>query len=182
MRLFAALEVPPPVARPLDEALAGVRERFDGLRWTGPDRWHLTVAFIGHTDEAVDTVEAALVPAAAAAPGPLGMRLGSAGRFGSRVLWLAVQDDPDGAVAALGEQAQERLAAAALPVDRRPVTPHLTLARSRKGASVRKAIVEAVPEVEASWTARDLIIYQSHLGGGRPARYEVLRRLPLGGG
>lgn len=180
MRLFAALEVPAHVARPLDQALAGVRERFDRLRWTGPDRWHLTVAFLGQVDAPLEVVEDALAPAAAAAPGPVGMRLAGAGRFGSRVLWLTVEDEPDGAVTALGADAQERLAAADLPVDRKPVRPHLTLARSRKGASVRKRVVEAVPEVDATWTARDLVVFRSHLGGGRPARYEALSRLPLG--
>lgn len=186
MRLFAALDVPEEVAGRLDAAVAPLRERFGGLRWTAADRWHLTVAFLGEVKDSgegdpLERVEEALAPAAGAAPGPVGLRLAEPGRFGRRVLWVGVEDDPQGAVAALGSRAQEELGRARLPVDTKPVHAHLTLARSRKAAPVRDEVLEALPWVEASWTATDLVVFRSRLGGGGPPRYEAVLRLPLGG-
>lgn len=181
MRLFAALDVAADVAGALDDALVPVRARFDELRWTQADRWHLTVAFLGAVDAPLARVTGALAAAAAAAPARIGLELTGAGRFARRVLWLGVRDDPEGAVAALGRRAQASLAGAGLPVDRKPVRPHLTLARSRRGAPVGDEVVAAVPAVDGHWEVGDLVLYRSHLGGNRPARYESLVRLPLGG-
>lgn len=186
MRLFAALEVPAAVRDPLEGAVAPMRAGRDDLRWTPAHQWHLTIAFLGSVDHAgVPAVREVMSSACGAAPASIGLSLADAGRFGKRVLWIGVDDDPSGAVARLGSAAQEALADADLPVDDKDVHPHLTLARSRgrHGRPIRSELVEAVPRIDASWVVDELVLFASvQQGHGEPNRYEALERLPLGPG
>jgi RNA 2',3'-cyclic 3'-phosphodiesterase len=185
VRLFAALEVPPHIRAELDEVLDDVRPRWADLRWTPQEQWHVTVAFIGHTDRDPDEVTAGLDEAVRNTPERIRLSLGGAGRFGGRVLWVRVDDDPDGSVAALGASAQAALEGAGLPVDRKAVRPHLTLARAvRRGRrGISASLVEAVPRVDATWEVGELLLLASvPQGHGRPNRYEPQSHLPLGGG
>ena len=62
-----------------------------GLRPVGPDRWHVTLRFLGEVDDAlVPGLSDALRTAAAAVPGPVRCRLGPATAWftGVRVLQL----------------------------------------------------------------------------------------------
>ena len=179
MRLFLALDVPPSVRDALEAAVAPLREARDGLSWTRAENWHVTLAFLGEVAPGPDPVVAA-VEGEVATASPIGLRLDGAGRFGRRILWMGVADDPPGAVAALGERLQQALAAQDLPVDRKPVRPHLTLARVRgrgRGA-VTPALVDDVPVAPGSWTASTVEVVASHLGAGG-ARYEVVASVPL---
>ena len=88
-------------------------------------------------------------------------------------------DDPPGAVTLLGDRIQRGLVAEELPVDAKPVHPHVTLARARGRRGVLPPdLVGDLPRVEAGWIAREVAVVRSHLGGG-PVRYEVLARVPL---
>jgi RNA 2',3'-cyclic 3'-phosphodiesterase len=185
MRLFAGLEVGDEVRARLDEGVAPLRLAHRALRWTPPSQWHLTVAFLGEVTEPLDAVTSALSPVAAHAPPAIQLELAEAGRFGNRVLWVGVDDDPAEAVAALGSSAQSALQAAGLPVDEKPVRPHLTLARGgrRRGGSGRisQRLVDAVPAVDADWTVTDLVVFASvPQGHGEPNSYEPQARIPLG--
>lgn len=183
MRLFAALEVPRRVRAPLDVALAELRVRWDDLRWTPPEQWHVTIAFVGHTDRDPDEVAGVLAEAARNAPARVRLSIEEPGRFGARVLWVRVGDEPPGAVRELGAAAQDALEHAGLPVDRKEVRPHLTLARAARGRrrGVGPDVVQAVPDVEITWDAEELLILASVPQGHRqPNRYEPQTRLRLG--
>ncbi|MFN2556931.1 MAG: RNA 2',3'-cyclic phosphodiesterase [Nitriliruptorales bacterium] len=181
MRLFVALEVPEAVRERLDCALAPVRERHAELTWTTAEGWHLTLAFLGEVTAHPRDIATVLAPVVATAPAGIRLTLTSAGRFGRRVLWLGVRDEPLGAVTALGAAAQHALAEADLPVDLQEVRPHLTLARARnRRADVSAPLVASIPSVPAEWTARELLLMRSvRSSHRRPNRYEALVRLPL---
>ncbi|MDQ3905721.1 MAG: RNA 2',3'-cyclic phosphodiesterase, partial [Actinomycetota bacterium] len=95
MRLFVALTPPDEVTEALRAITAALRELAPELRWTRPQQWHLTLAFLGEVDDAlVDELTRRLDRAAARHP-PLSLFLGGGGRFGHRVLWTRVQGDRD---------------------------------------------------------------------------------------
>lgn len=185
MRLFVALPVADDVRRQLattveparagEAAGTGSSSPRRGWRWTRPEGWHVTLAFLGEVepDRLEDVARAGTGPAAGT--GRIELRLGALGRFGRGVLHVTVADRPVGTVAHLGARMQEALAAGGLPVHQREVTPHLTLARARRGAD------PAMPSLQppsASWTVDEARVYASHLGPGG-ATYEVVERLPL---
>jgi RNA 2',3'-cyclic 3'-phosphodiesterase len=180
MRLFVAVPVPEEVRRAVARSVDGWRARSDGAarwRWTRPEGWHVTVAFLGEVDDAdVDRVPPA-VRAGVAAAAPLVLRLGEVGRFGSRVLHVAVDDDPPGALAALGRDVQAALSGSGLPVQEREVRGHLTLARA-----TRHGRIDHVPDLEVparSWCADAVSVEASRPQRGG-ARYETLTRIALG--
>ncbi len=186
MRLFVALDVPPAVRRALDTAVEPLRVQHRDLAWTPAANWHLTLAFLGHVEVPPDHALAVLAPVAAERQ-PIGLALASAGRFGQRVLWVGIDDLPEGTVTRLGEAVQNALTEAGIPVDERAVHPHLTLARARgRGRSasrVGQRVVDAVPRVETSWSADEMLLMRSvPTGRGQPNLYDPVGRLPLRAG
>jgi 2'-5' RNA ligase len=151
-------------------------------RWITPDRWHLTLLFLGTVpaDRVPGLVEAA-GPAVAAAP-PMTLRLAGGGRFGSRrrpqVAWAGL----DGDVAPLVDLAG-RLAEAAgslrLPVEVRPFRPHLTLGRWRPGRPADGELPERLTDYRGpEWPVTEVRLLESRLGP-RPT-YETLASWPVG--
>lgn len=180
LRLFVALPVPDHVRVLATAAVAPARDLAPDLTWTRPDGWHVTLAYVGDVPAAAEPAIARAVADAAAATAPIDLRLGAAGRFGRHALWLAVRDDPAGAVAALGVAVQAALLADGLPVDERPVRPHLTLARGARGrgAAVDDRVVDAFESVEVGWSADAVDLVASVRGDG-PARYPTRSTWPL---
>jgi RNA 2',3'-cyclic 3'-phosphodiesterase len=91
-----ALTPPDDVVEALHAYTRGLRESAPELRWTRPEHWHVTAAFLGEvSDDVVDELTRRLNRAAARHP-PLALALGGGGRFGHQVLWTGVRGDRDG--------------------------------------------------------------------------------------
>ncbi len=189
MRLFVAVAVPMRAADELDDAVAPLRQSWPGLRWTGRDAWHLTLAFLGEVAEPVCArLEPRLERAAARHP-RLSLSLGEAGAFPSaaraRVLWTGVQGEPQ-ALAALAQSvaAGARRAGAPPAEEGRRFRPHLTLARCREPVDVGPLVDRLSGFTGTTWTAGEIYLIRSHLPGGRPhdrPRYETLGCWPMAG-
>lgn len=142
VRLFAAI-YPPASAR--DEFATAVGQsrlgqaaaagRSVGL--TAPERWHVTVAFLGElpeeqAPEAVAAVAAGVDQWRARGDSPLRLRLAGAGRFGRgkfTVMWAGLDGDVT-RLRQLAADVGQQLRRSRLPFDdRRPFRPHLTFAR-----------------------------------------------------
>jgi 2'-5' RNA ligase len=182
-RCFVAVPASTALRRTLETTIAEWRAEstVPDLRWTDPEGWHVTLAFLGATDPASvpgldDRIGEAVVDFA-----PLVVSTGEPGAFprpgAAQSVWLGL-DDPDGTLGDLAAAVQE----AVLPPDRRrPLRAHLTLGRSRvrRGEPLGPWLAtRAVPVTRLH--VEDVVLYRSHLGPG-PARYEELARLPLGG-
>ena len=188
-RVFVALAPEPATRARLAEAAAGLRQALGpaarDLRFVAPAALHLTVRFLGEVARArLPEVAAALTAAAAGTP-PLALVVRGGGAFPDarrpRAAFLAVQGDlePLGALAAALES---RLVAAGFPPDRHPHHPHLTVAWARarrRPAGLAAALAAAAPE-PITWLAREVTLFESHLGAGG-ARHEPLLVVPLGG-
>ncbi len=140
LRLFVAIELPTDVREALALTVralqaAGANE---GLRWVRPDGIHLTLKFLGSTDEedfpAINTALRVAVRDIA----PFELQPEGVGTFGGarnlRVIWLGVGGDTT-ALAALANAVDTALARLRFPREQRSFTAHLTLARVRDGAS-----------------------------------------------
>jgi RNA 2',3'-cyclic 3'-phosphodiesterase len=182
MRLFVAVTPPPQVLDELGSATETMRSARPELRWTRPDQWHLTLAFLGEVDDTARADLSVRLGRTATQHPPMRLALHGAGRFGDRVLWTRVAGD---VVALRGLAASVRAAArrAHVDVEDRPYRPHLTLARGREGADLRPVVDVLAGFAGRTWTAGELHLVRSHLGAGpeRTSRYETLTSWALTG-
>lgn len=147
-RLFVAVWPPEGVLR---ELVAMPRPAIDGLRWTKPERLHVTLRFLGQCDEAEirAALAAARMPAAQATLGPRVERLGRG------VLMIPVQglDDLAAAVEAAVSQA-------GLPPPDHPFTGHITVARFK-----RRPPPGCHPTFEASFAVTEVALVRTEPSG-----------------
>ena len=195
MRLFVAAYPSPEAVGHLSQFVGTLHvgrpaEPGRSLRVVPPDRWHLTLAFLGDVEDLRAGDAAAASSEAVAAWRDAGGRvpqLGVAGggRFGrgrSTVLWAGV----DGEVPALDDLAtrlRRALRHARLPVDRKPFRAHLTLARpgDRLAPDALAADLAALDAYRGPrWQLTDLRLVRSHLGPS--PTYETIAVAPLAAG
>ncbi|HJT64661.1 MAG TPA: RNA 2',3'-cyclic phosphodiesterase [Candidatus Limnocylindria bacterium] len=186
-RCFVAVPVPDDLRVGLATALDRWKLERDApdLRWTDPEGWHVTLAFLGATDPAtVDDLRRGLesVTRQFTSPfSPILVRTGPIGAFpraaAAQSVWLGI-DDPLRQLKDLAYAVQTAILA---QEKWRRLRPHLTLGRSRvrRGEPLESWIAtRTFPPTE--FPVEDVVLFRSHLGRG-PARYEELARLPLGG-
>jgi RNA 2',3'-cyclic 3'-phosphodiesterase len=189
-RGFIAIAVPPPVREALAVATAPLRAPTAGLRPTAPAGWHLTLAFLGDLDDAQQqlaiTVVDEVLSRQAPRPAPW-LSLGAPGRFGDRVLFVSVSEDPPGALSALAEALRVELEAVGFALPEAGFRPHVTLARARRRRRVQRADVAALAVPARRWQPTAIGLWAAGAPGS-PFPYEVAAELawpsgpPPGGG
>lgn len=194
-RLFVALEVPATWQRLLGQLQEDLRtaiaqdlgEEAPRLRWTRPEGIHLTLKFLGETPrKRIAAVDYALREAVAGAQ-PFRLSLGKTGSFddrrGARVLFAGIEGDIERLVE-LARKVDSSLGQAEFPRERRPLQPHLTLARLPESVTQqhRRRIAELTVRAPAPrsgpFTFDAISLMRSHLERGG-ARYERVRAYRL---
>jgi 2'-5' RNA ligase len=187
MRMFAAVVPPEDVLEGLEEFLAPRREAAQ-LRWTRPESWHLTLAFMADVPErALDDLQERLDRAARRRT-PFTLSLGGGGAFPNpgraKVLYAAVEADPEALEElrrlAVGARAAANRAGAS--TDGAAFRPHLTLARSGRPIEATRWLRVLSGYRSPAFPVAELVLVESHLGqgpGNRP-RYDTVARFPLG--
>ena len=179
MRLFIGIPLAVAVRGELSALAAGLKSRDDGLRWTAPESWHITLEFLGNTSpEQYDCVAARLgelhppsVPIALE-------RLDFFARAG--ILIVAVRPTPQ--LLLLQQQVSAAAGFCGFAPEARPYQPHITLARSKgKGRELTelKAKILRQPAF-TSYLAEEFLLYESFLGPAGSS-YEIRQRFSLQG-
>jgi 2'-5' RNA ligase len=182
VRLFVAIMPPPAVLDELETRVAALRPRWPALRWTGPPAWHVTLAFLGEVGEPAAAALGPRLERAAHRHPSLPLSIAGAGAFPAparaRVLWTGVSGDCR-ALEALARSvaAGARRAGAPPPDEGRRFRPHVTLARCREPADVGRLVEALAGFAGAVWTAAEIHLIRSHLGGA--PRYETVGTWPL---
>ncbi len=143
-RTFIALGMDESLQSFLGEIIRRAEQDLPHLRWVDPAGVHLTLAFLGElTDERLAAaIQASEVAAQKATP--FVYRLKGLGVFGSlqqpRVIWMGVEDQPSGRIQGsplqrLHSILTKELELRSFEVEKRPFSPHLTLARIKQPLS-----------------------------------------------
>jgi RNA 2',3'-cyclic 3'-phosphodiesterase len=188
-RLFVAIPIAPRVREAITSLVDSVRKGNDpavrDVRWVRLDGLHLTIRFIGPTDEGRVADLATAVDQTAMSLDPFDVVIAGGGAFPSvarpRALWLGV-DDGAAELEAASRRLDDEMADRGWPRDERQYRPHLTLARSdgvRAGPAVAKRLIAAAAGVREPFRAKSLVLFESISGGG-PARYEPLHEAAIG--
>ena len=140
IRLFVAIELPPEVLAALGRTMqvlktAGVGA---GLRWVRPEGIHLTLKFLGETDEEDLPGVIAALHGVSRQHAPIAVTPGGLGSFGGRrnlrVIWVGLLTNSD-ALGQLANGIDSALEPLGFAREARAFNPHLTLARVREDAA-----------------------------------------------
>jgi len=192
VRLFVALYPPHRAVRDLVTVvhqlnLGQPAEPGHSLRLQPPERWHLTIAFLGEVPDdrapvAAQALDQAVTRWCADTAVHPSVHLTGGGRFGRgrfTVVWVGLAGDLD-PLRTLAHQVRRELRHARLPVDGKGFNPHLTLARP--GDRITPDALEADLSTLTSysgptWSPAALTLVRSH--PGPQPRYDPVATTPL---
>jgi 2'-5' RNA ligase len=146
MRLFVALELPAEVRDAIVKTTANLRPEAPGARWSKPGSIHVTLKFLGETDEnLLPQIKMALEQIVS--PDTVSLRLRGVGFFPDekrpRVMWCGVEASPN--LAELAAEIEKSLQPLGFEAETRRYVPHVTLARLNSARDVEKLVRAAGP-------------------------------------
>ena len=141
-RLFVAVMLPAEARDAIARLIQGLRAAdVSGLRLVNPEGVHLTLKFLGNVDSSRVSVLTDALDAAGEGVTPFALQLSGVGAFperrSPRVLWAGVKGDTE-PLTALARSVDHACANMGFSPERRPFSPHLTLARVRERASAHE--------------------------------------------
>lgn len=183
MRLFVSVDIDElaPAIADIQEPLTGL----SGIRTTDPEQAHLTLKFLGNTEEdrlpaVSDAIERAL---AECNVDPFRAKFGSLGVFPEfdyiSVIWLGVRDGGDQLVR-LHEAIEDRTVALGYNPEEHQFTPHVTLARMDHADSKAEVqeFVRTRDPIAGKTTINEVCLTESILTADGPV-YETVESYPL---
>jgi 2'-5' RNA ligase len=180
VRLFIGIPLSSETLHALDRLSQSLRSPGDGLRWTSPDTWHITLQFLGETT--VDTYECAVAKLSEIQFTSVPVWLRGTGLFDRAGVFFAdVSVSPE--LRILQKQILAATSQCGIVPENRPYHPHITLARAKsgdRGRTLRNLKASAASDAQfPAFIAREFLLYESFLGPSG-ARHEIRNRFSLG--
>jgi 2'-5' RNA ligase len=200
MRTFIAIELPEPVRRRIVQQQRTLAQHLRAaradqvIRWTAADNLHLTLRFLGETDEVQRARVYEGLAAVTGGHAALRLAVNELGCFPSfrrpNIVWLGFLGDVRG-LAQLQARIEAAVQAAGFAAEERAFTPHLTIGRAqrsavtadlqRAGDVLRQAVATAPAPVAALDFVVDRVVFMhSELRPTGPI-YTPVGVYPLGG-
>ena len=180
MRLFAGLRLSHEAVQRLTDLRLRLAHPTDGLRWSAPDQWHITLKFFGDVEARQAEI---LVTALQGIRQPrLELSVEELGLLGAKgILFAAVSPTPE--LLQLQQRVEQYAAVGEALPESHPFRPHITLARSRNRtghATLARLSKPALPSLGRGmrWIAEEVLLYESTLSPDG-AQYEIYARFPL---
>jgi 2'-5' RNA ligase len=180
MRIFIALDIPPEIRTRIAEYAERARALAPEARWARVEGLHITLKFVGETDDAaLEKMKSALAAIKAA---PFEVKLEGVGFFpnpkGARLFWVGV--DGGEALPRLASAVEASLEKLGMAREEKAYHPHLTLARASKHPLRElQPLLNAQPPQFGTMTAREFFMYRSQPQRGG-SKYTKLERFGLG--
>lgn len=186
MRAFVAVDLAEEVLAEIEKFGARMGARLPGARFVNPTNLHLTLRFLGESDERQLASLSDSFESIGSRYRPFTVRCREVGFFPSarrpRIFWVGLDDPPEDLLN-LQKDVENVVRESGFEPEKRAFSPHLTVARFRNPRP-HPRFQEIVREFERQdfGTSRisDLVLYQSIL---KPegAEYIALKRLALNG-
>jgi RNA 2',3'-cyclic 3'-phosphodiesterase len=179
MRLFVGIPLAPAVIEELSAISVRLQSDGDGLRWSTPESWHITLQFLGNTPQ-YDCILGRLRELRSA---PVAIQLEGLGFFERAGIFFAgVGLTPE--LQALQESVTAATGGCGFVPETRPYHPHITLARSKgkrvDGLRELKGRIHREPSF-TGFVADVFVLYESILGSSG-SHYVIREQFRLDGG
>jgi RNA 2',3'-cyclic 3'-phosphodiesterase len=189
MRAFIAAEVPGEAQQGMARIQSGLAGRGARLRWVREEGIHVTLRFLGETDDgAIERLRTPLCAAASATPGPLRLHTGPLGSFPvhgpPRIVWISLAGDVE-RLAEIAARVESAAVSCGWEPERKAFRPHVTLARvdTHRASGLRRLLEDENARTAESgaigFLVTRIVLFESLLGPGG-SRYTPLAGFPLG--
>jgi 2'-5' RNA ligase len=180
-RLFIAADISEEARAAAGGLIASLRNEFPvkGVSWSKPENLHVTIKFLGDTDDATQARLVEKLNSIAASYQSFRLQLDKPELLGKRVISIAVRSNTP-TVFSLEMVIDTECERLGFPREGRRFHPHLTLARIRQPENVRgvgKRFLQTQIE-PLSFEVREIVLYESELGAGGSV-YSVVERFSL---
>jgi RNA 2',3'-cyclic 3'-phosphodiesterase len=162
MRLFVGIPLAATVIEELSAISVQLQSSGDGLRWTTPESWHITLQFLGNA--AQEQYECIVARLRELRLTPIPIQLEATGFFDHAGIFFAgVSLTPE--LLFLQQRVTETTRLCGFVPETRPYHPHITLARSKSKGRVRglrelKAKIHRQPSF-TKFVADEFLLYES---------------------
>ncbi len=188
MRTFIAIELPQETKNHLAKLQEQLKTTGADVKWVTPHNIHLTLKFLGETNEKkIDKIKA-ILKLTAEGKKSFPVSLSSIGTFPNldfpRIIWLGI-DKGTAQIKELVEELEERIAKIGIPKEKRPFSSHITIGRI-KSADKKELLIEALKNTSAlleksplpEFPADKITFFKSTLTPKGPI-YEILKEVNL---
>jgi 2'-5' RNA ligase len=184
MRIFIAIEINQEIRERLAQAQQHLMKAVSGVKWVEPDNFHLTLKFLGETDQGMVSRLANQLGGMLASTCGFPLGFGGAGVFPNerrpRVVWVGVSEGVQ-PLFALAQKVEAVCQNLGFEAENRPFSAHLTLGRARgviSGASLKSSLEGLSDRTFGGQRVDHLIIMQSTLTRAGPI-YRPIHKLSL---
>ncbi|MCX7935108.1 MAG: RNA 2',3'-cyclic phosphodiesterase [Planctomycetota bacterium] len=184
IRTFIGVEIDADVREALAAAMRRLRSAAPAAKWVRVENLHLTFKFLGEVSPADLEQVFAAARQAAAEFASFELEISGLGCFPNerypRVVWAGCGEGRAQA-AALAQRLEDSFAALGYERERRPFSPHLTLARLRDPRDGRDLAAALAAEGEPHFgctSAEEIVVFMSELRKTGPV-YSPMCRIPL---
>jgi RNA 2',3'-cyclic 3'-phosphodiesterase len=182
-RLFIAADISEEARAAVSGLIASLREEFPvkGVSWSKPENLHVTIKFLGDTDEAAEMRLIEKLSSNEASYQPFRLQLDKPELLGKRVVSIAARSDTQ-TIFSLEMVIDTECERLGFPREGRRFRPHITLARIRQPESARELGRHFLQtQIEPlGFDVREIVLYESKLEAGGSV-YNVVRRFKLNG-
>ena len=185
MRLFIALPFATPVKQRLGEIIADLKQFDEPVRWVKAENMHLTLRFLGDTEERLLPRLRELITTLAPRYQPVEASFSALGAFPNprraRVIWVGLSGLPD-YLYELGDEIEQAVRKLGFEPEHRRFKPHVTLGRVKRDRRLRVLPDEIERYAMSPLAVRldRLTLFQSTLTPDGPI-YKALETSVLGG-
>lgn len=179
MRLFLGISLSQQVSDELLAISLRYRSTDDGLRWSLPESWHITLQFLGTVSE--QQYSCILPPLHALRHAPVAIQIESLDFFDRAGIFFAGVRLTPGLIS-LQQQITSATAHCGFAAEAHPFRPHITLARTkgRRGSAGLHSLKTKIKREPAfsSFVSEEFLLYESHLAPSG-SQYEVREHFPF---
>lgn len=186
LRLFWAINLPEDIKKNISNIQSLLKETGSDLKWVESQNLHITVKFLGETDDSrVGEIGEAVIERLKSYP-ELRLSLQGLGFFpgaaSPRVLWAGIKGDVN-ILREIAGAVDECMSGFGFPLEGRKFSPHLTLARLRSPKNIKELVERAGVEsgrvgLVGGFKALSVDLMQSDLSRQGPV-YSILRSARL---
>lgn len=146
LRCFISAEFPESLKQDISAAADALKKSGADIKWVSPESLHITLKFLGHTEESIVQEIITVLQKKIAPYNPFYIKIAGIGCFPEKrhpkIIWVGVEDSA--LLRRLQEDVEEEMAGLGYPREKRAFSPHLTIGRVRS----QRRITEILKRLE----------------------------------